>query len=46
MQLNVKELNFFISQIRNVPLNYGYVTERFLNERVNNGVNNLRLGIS
>ena len=46
MQLNVKELNFFISQIRNVPLNYGYVAERFLNERFKLKVNNIRLGIS
>ena len=46
MQLNVKELNFLISQIRNVPLNYGYVTERFLNERFKLKANNVRLGIS
>ena len=40
-QLNVKELKLFISYIRNVPLDYGYVTQRFLNKQFKLKVNNI-----
>ena len=40
-QLNVKELKLFISYIRNFPLDYGYVTQRFLNKQFKLKVNNI-----
>ena len=40
-QLNVKELKLFISYIRNVPLDYGYVTQLFLNKQFKLKVNNI-----
>ena len=40
-QLNVKELKLFISYIRNVPLDYGYFSQRFLNKQFKLKVNNI-----